>query len=123
MHLLNKGLKFDRNQILNRYWDLADLDPEKTKGNILGQLKALDSLCEELAAGDKPRSSAKPNPRAGHLPRRLDARSMTATFPVGLTANAEGTGRVPTFAPAYVGRKRFFRMLSLSVSQTSGGEA
>jgi hypothetical protein len=55
---LNKGLKFDRNQILNKYWDLADLDPEKTKGNILGQLKALDSLCEELAAGDKPRSPA-----------------------------------------------------------------
>ena len=56
---LNKGLKFDRNQILNKYWDLADLDPEKTKGNILGQLKALDSLCEELAAGDKPRPPAK----------------------------------------------------------------
>jgi hypothetical protein len=55
---LNNGLKFDRNQILNKYWDLADLDPEKTKGNILGQLKALDSLCEELAAGDKPRSPA-----------------------------------------------------------------
>ena len=58
MHLLNKCLKFDRNQILNKYWDLADLDPEKTKGNILGQLKALDSLCAELAAGEKPRSPA-----------------------------------------------------------------
>jgi len=56
----NKGLNFDRNQILNKYWDLADLDPEKTKGNILGQLKALDSLCEQLAAGNKPRSSARP---------------------------------------------------------------
>jgi hypothetical protein len=55
---LNKGLKFDRNQILNKYWDLADLDPENTKANILGQLKALDSLCEELAASDKPRSPA-----------------------------------------------------------------
>ena len=58
VHPLNKSLKFDRNQILNKYWDLADLDPEKTKGNILGQLKALDALCEELAAGDKPRQSA-----------------------------------------------------------------
>jgi hypothetical protein len=70
----NKGLKFDRNQILNKYWDLADLDPEKTKGNILGQLKALDSLCEELAAGDKPRSPAKQTPepdiyRAGWMPK------------------------------------------------------
>jgi hypothetical protein len=70
----NKGLNFDRNQILNKYWDLADLDPEKTKGNILGQLKALDSLCEQLAAGDKPRSPADriPEPdiyRAGWMPK------------------------------------------------------
>lgn len=56
---LNKGLNFDRNQILNKYWDLADLAPEKTKGNILGQLKALDSLCEELANTDQPNTPAK----------------------------------------------------------------
>jgi hypothetical protein len=70
---LNKDLKFDRNDILNKYWDLAGLDPEKTKGNILGQLKALDSLCEELAQGDKPRPPATriPDPdiyRAGWMP-------------------------------------------------------
>jgi hypothetical protein len=70
----NKCLKFDRNQILNKYWDLADLDPEKTKGNILGQLKALDSLCEQLAAGDKPKSPANPIPepdiyRAAWMPK------------------------------------------------------
>ena len=47
MHADNKYLKIDRNQILNRYWELANLDPEKTKGNILGQLKALDALREE----------------------------------------------------------------------------
>jgi hypothetical protein len=54
----NKGLNFDRNQILNKYWDLADLGPETTKGNILGQLKALDSLCEEMAEADKPNTPA-----------------------------------------------------------------
>ena len=37
-------------QVLDRYWDLANLDPEVTKGSITGQLKALDSLCDELAA-------------------------------------------------------------------------
>ena len=45
----NKVLQFDRDQILNRYWELAKLDSDKTKGSITGQLKALDSLCQELA--------------------------------------------------------------------------
>jgi hypothetical protein len=40
--------KIDRDQVLSRYWELANLDPETTKGSIAGQLKALDSLCEEL---------------------------------------------------------------------------
>ncbi|HEY4045584.1 MAG TPA: hypothetical protein VGM27_01855 [Acidobacteriaceae bacterium] len=39
---------FSRRKILHKYWDLANLDPEVTKGNITGQLKALDSLREEL---------------------------------------------------------------------------
>jgi hypothetical protein len=70
----NQGLKFNRDQILNKYWDLADIDPETTKGNILGQLKALDSLCEQLAAGDKTTSAAAkiPEPdiyRASWMPR------------------------------------------------------
>jgi hypothetical protein len=53
----NKGPEFDRIQILNRYWELANLNPDKTKGTIQGQLKALDSLCEllSLAIVEKPR--------------------------------------------------------------------
>jgi hypothetical protein len=53
----NKNLRFDRDQILNRYWDLANLDADTTKGNITGQLKALDSLCEQMAATQ----TTKPN--------------------------------------------------------------
>ena len=49
-------MKFDRDQILNRYWELANLTIDETKGNITGQLKALDSLREELAA--KPAATA-----------------------------------------------------------------
>jgi hypothetical protein len=49
MEMDSKPLEFDRIRILNRYWELANLDAEITKGSIAGQLKALDSLCEELA--------------------------------------------------------------------------
>jgi hypothetical protein len=50
-------MKFDRDQILTRYWALANLTPEETKGNITGQLKALESLLEALA--EKPAAAAK----------------------------------------------------------------
>jgi hypothetical protein len=52
------ALEFDRDQVLNRYWELAKLNSELTKGNITGQLKALDALREELALVpvEKPRS-------------------------------------------------------------------
>lgn len=56
--VFNKELEFDRNQILNRYWELANLDIDQTKGNITGQIKALDSLCEQLAQPGK----SKPTP-------------------------------------------------------------
>jgi hypothetical protein len=41
-----------REQILAKYWELANLNPEITKGTITGQLKALDSLWQELASED-----------------------------------------------------------------------
>jgi hypothetical protein len=55
----NKCHKFNRDQILNRYWELANLNSEQTKGNITGQLKALDSLCEQLTVAEKPNTPAK----------------------------------------------------------------
>jgi hypothetical protein len=57
MAVRNNSPRFDRNQILNRYWELANLDVEETKGNITGQLKALDSLLEQLAISEKPAKS------------------------------------------------------------------
>ena len=59
----NKYLKIDRNQILNRYWELANLTPEQTKGNISGQLKALAGLWELLRStpAEKPKPAAKPD--------------------------------------------------------------
>jgi hypothetical protein len=55
------GPKVDRDQILARYWELANLTPEETKGNITGQLKALELLCAELRLMPN-KNSAKPLP-------------------------------------------------------------
>ena len=56
-------LEFDADQVLNRYWDLARLGPDETKGNILGQLKALDALREEQtsALNRIPTTQLRPN--------------------------------------------------------------
>ena len=56
------GLKIDRDQILAKYWELANLTPETTKGNITGQLHALDTLCEELRLMPN-KDSTKPPPK------------------------------------------------------------
>lgn len=37
-----------RAEILHKYWELANLDPEATKGTITGQLKALELLADQL---------------------------------------------------------------------------
>jgi hypothetical protein len=57
------ALEFDRDQVLNRYWELAKLNSEVTKGNITGQLKALDALREGLA--EKPKNATKRMPSQG----------------------------------------------------------
>ena len=55
------GAGIGHDQILDKYWELANLDPEVTKGSITGQLKALDSLREILgpAQGDRNGNPAK----------------------------------------------------------------
>lgn len=60
--LAKSACPVSREQILGKYWELANLDPDTTKGTITGQLKALDSLCQELAleqAADDPNRPAQ----------------------------------------------------------------
>lgn len=54
-------LKIGRDQILAKLWELANLDPQDTKGSITGQLNALDVLCEELRFAST-KESTKPLP-------------------------------------------------------------
>lgn len=58
----------DYDQILQKYWELANLPTNDTKGSITGQLKALESLSEELRRA--PQEPAKPRfYRAGWMPK------------------------------------------------------
>jgi hypothetical protein len=55
------GLKIGRDQILAKYWELANLDPQDTKGSITGQLNALEVLLNELRSTSA-KESTKPLP-------------------------------------------------------------
>jgi hypothetical protein len=55
-------LKIIRDQILAKYWELANLSPEETKGSITGQLNALEALLVELRSAST-KESAKPLPQ------------------------------------------------------------
>ncbi len=55
--------KIERDQIMDRYWYLANLGAEETKGSILGQLKALDTLLElTQKPAEAAKSAARPMP-------------------------------------------------------------
>jgi hypothetical protein len=58
-HPAASGLKIGRDQILAKYWELANLDPQDTKGSITGQLSALDALLELLPSANE---TTKPLP-------------------------------------------------------------
>jgi hypothetical protein len=55
------GPTIDRDQVLSKLWELANLTPEETKGSVTGQLNALEILCKELGYLPK-KESAKPLP-------------------------------------------------------------
>jgi hypothetical protein len=49
-----------REQIIAQYWGFTRLDPERTNGNIAGQVRALDSLRDMLGFGG-PQPGQKPD--------------------------------------------------------------
>ena len=44
--MLKQVKDMERTQIVERYWQLARLGAEDTKGNIMGQIKALEAISE-----------------------------------------------------------------------------
>ena len=66
--------KIDYHRILERYWELANLDPNVTKGSITGQLKALELLAEELRRAPA-NDAAKPAPPNIYRARWMDTKA------------------------------------------------
>ncbi len=62
--------KIDHKRILDRYWELAKLEPDTTKGNITGQLKALESLNEELRRAPGKESGKPAIYRSAWMPKQ-----------------------------------------------------
>jgi hypothetical protein len=67
-------LNLDREQVLNRLWEIANLSPEMTRGSITGQVKALSmivamqGLIPDRRAGSSEKASAPPQIYAAACP-------------------------------------------------------
>ena len=71
------GRIIGRNEILARYWELANLNPASTKDSMTGQLNALELLWEGLALKpvDNGPVTVRPNTyRASWLPESPNSR-------------------------------------------------
>src|SRR5271156_2483597 len=65
-----RRLNLDREQVLTRLWEIANLSPEMTRGSITGQVKALSMIVamenfipDRLAASSEKKSPPAPTPR------------------------------------------------------------
>jgi hypothetical protein len=79
-----RRLNLDREQVLNRLWEIANLSPEVTRGSITGQVKALSMIIAM--------QNFIPNPRA------LSSEKKSAPAPTQPQIYAE-----PKLAPASAG--------------------
>ena len=68
---LNRSRDQIRNQILDRLWQLANLNAEQTKGSIAGQIKAMSMiLAIEGLIPDRGRSPIQAQPATPRVPER-----------------------------------------------------
>jgi hypothetical protein len=58
-----------REELLCRLLVLANLDPETTKGSIMGQIKAIDSIAALMGYGPEPSGKSEAEDLRGRVPR------------------------------------------------------
>jgi len=86
-----RRLKLDREQVLDRLWELAGLSPEMTRGSISGQVKAISMIIamenfipDRRAVAAEKKSAAAPvnaqiDPAVGHPEPKLAPGSAGST--------------------------------------------
>jgi hypothetical protein len=104
-----RRLNLDREQVLNRLWEIANLSPEMTRGSITGQVKALSMIVamenfipDRRATSQDKKSPPGPAPQiyASAWRREQQATNPAATNdpqPNPAPAQEEAAPRVPAF--------------------------
>jgi hypothetical protein len=67
-------LNLDREQVLARLWEIANLSPEMTRGSITGQVKALSMIVAmQNFIPDRPTTSPEKKSPSAPIPPQIDA--------------------------------------------------
>ena len=90
-----RRLNLDREQVLARLWEIANLSPEMTRGSITGQVKALSMIVamQNLIPDRPAKSSEKKSPPAP-IPSQIYAAACPPRPAVGLNQE-EDSSAVP----------------------------
>ena len=106
-----RRLNLDREQVLDRLWEIANLSPEMTRGSITGQVKALSMIVamqnfipDRRAVSSEKKSAPAPIPPQIYAAAWLRKQQATTTDPQPSPAPAQqeagpGVPRKPKLAP------------------------
>jgi hypothetical protein len=101
-----RRLSLDREKVLNRLWEIANMSAEMTRGSITGQVKALSMIVamENLIPGrnavssEKKSPTAPANPPQGYAGAGLASQQATTMEPLPSPAAGRGVTGSPAAA-------------------------
>ena len=90
-----RRLNLDREQVLARLWEIANLSPEMTRGSITGQVKALSMIVAmQNLIPDRPAKSSEKKSSPAPIPSQIYAAAWPPRHAVGLNPE-EDSSAVP----------------------------
>ena len=97
-----RRLNLDREQVLARLWEIANLSPEMTRGSITGQVKALSMIVAmQNLIPDRPAKSSEKKSSPAPIPSQLYAAARPPRPAVGLNQEEDSSAvPKPEFVPS-----------------------